>query len=128
MKGLGLLVGGSAGGAREPHSACLEGIGLLEVVLEPDMTCGEEAATAVRELQLILQTLGSSQASMAGRPHSSLLASLRALPLPGSCRPQPLRDGVPAALPILQLPGPERGGPGMRQDRVQLPTSPPMVS
>ncbi|XP_055974950.1 glutamyl-tRNA(Gln) amidotransferase subunit B, mitochondrial [Sorex fumeus] len=41
------------------------GVGLLEVVLEPDMTCGEEAATAVRELQLILQTLGSSQASMA---------------------------------------------------------------
>ncbi|XP_049626024.1 glutamyl-tRNA(Gln) amidotransferase subunit B, mitochondrial [Suncus etruscus] len=40
------------------------GVGLLELVLEPDMTCGEEAATAVRELQLILQTLGSSQANM----------------------------------------------------------------
>ncbi|XP_032989819.1 glutamyl-tRNA(Gln) amidotransferase subunit B, mitochondrial [Rhinolophus ferrumequinum] len=41
------------------------GVGLLEVVLEPDMSCGEDAATAVRELQLILQTLGTSQANMA---------------------------------------------------------------
>ncbi|XP_023412901.2 glutamyl-tRNA(Gln) amidotransferase subunit B, mitochondrial isoform X3 [Loxodonta africana] len=41
------------------------GVGLLEVVMEPDMTCGEEAATAVRELQLILQALGTSQANMA---------------------------------------------------------------
>lgn len=38
----------------------------MEVVMEPDMCCGEEAAAAVRELQLILQTLGSSQAVMAG--------------------------------------------------------------
>ena len=43
------------------------GIGLLEVVLEPDLCCGEEAALAVRELQLILQALGTSQANMAGR-------------------------------------------------------------
>lgn len=35
--------------------------------MEPDMCCGEEAAAAVRELQLILQALGSSQANMAGR-------------------------------------------------------------
>nr|XP_012325454.1 glutamyl-tRNA(Gln) amidotransferase subunit B, mitochondrial isoform X1 [Aotus nancymaae] len=41
------------------------GVGLLEVVLEPDLSCGEEAATAVRELQLILQALGTSQANMA---------------------------------------------------------------
>ncbi|XP_053438831.1 glutamyl-tRNA(Gln) amidotransferase subunit B, mitochondrial isoform X1 [Nycticebus coucang] len=41
------------------------GIGLLELVLEPDMSCGEEAATAVRELQLILQALGTSHAGMA---------------------------------------------------------------
>ncbi|XP_076995933.1 glutamyl-tRNA(Gln) amidotransferase subunit B, mitochondrial isoform X3 [Tamandua tetradactyla] len=41
------------------------GVGLLEVVMEPDMSCGEEAATAVRELQLILQALGTSQANMA---------------------------------------------------------------
>ena len=41
------------------------GIGLLEVVLEPDLCCGEEAALAVRELQLILQALGTSQANMA---------------------------------------------------------------
>ena len=38
----------------------------MEVVMEPDLCCGEEAAAAVRELQLILQTLGSSQAVMAG--------------------------------------------------------------
>ncbi|XP_074849282.1 glutamyl-tRNA(Gln) amidotransferase subunit B, mitochondrial isoform X2 [Carettochelys insculpta] len=41
------------------------GVGLIEVVMEPDMSSGEEAAAAVRELQLILQTLGSSQAIMA---------------------------------------------------------------
>lgn len=41
------------------------GVGLLEVVLEPDLSCGEEAATVVRELQLILQALGTSQANMA---------------------------------------------------------------
>nr|XP_044986895.1 glutamyl-tRNA(Gln) amidotransferase subunit B, mitochondrial isoform X2 [Jaculus jaculus] len=41
------------------------GVGLLEVVLEPDLCCGEEAATVVRELQLILQALGASQANMA---------------------------------------------------------------
>ncbi|KAL1778310.1 hypothetical protein HispidOSU_029106 [Sigmodon hispidus] len=40
------------------------GVGLLEVVLEPDLCCGEEAAIAVRELQLILQALGTSQANM----------------------------------------------------------------
>ncbi|XP_054846461.1 glutamyl-tRNA(Gln) amidotransferase subunit B, mitochondrial [Eublepharis macularius] len=41
------------------------GVGLMEVVMEPDMCCGEEAAAAVRELQLILQAIGSSQANMA---------------------------------------------------------------
>ncbi|XP_037753320.1 glutamyl-tRNA(Gln) amidotransferase subunit B, mitochondrial isoform X3 [Chelonia mydas] len=41
------------------------GVGLMEVVMEPDMSSGEEAAAAVRELQLVLQTLGSSQAIMA---------------------------------------------------------------
>ncbi|CAN2388785.1 glutaminyl-tRNAGln biosynthesis via transamidation [Pristimantis euphronides] len=40
------------------------GIGLMEIVMEPDMTCGVEAAAAVRELQLILQALGTSQANM----------------------------------------------------------------
>lgn len=49
-----------------PLSLSLIGVGLMEVVMEPDMCCGEEAAAAVRELQLILQTLGSSQAVMAG--------------------------------------------------------------
>ncbi|XP_030047504.1 glutamyl-tRNA(Gln) amidotransferase subunit B, mitochondrial isoform X2 [Microcaecilia unicolor] len=40
------------------------GIGLMELVMEPDMCCGEEAAAAVQELQLILQVLGTSQANM----------------------------------------------------------------
>uniref|UniRef100_F6ZF69 Glutamyl-tRNA(Gln) amidotransferase subunit B, mitochondrial n=1 Tax=Monodelphis domestica TaxID=13616 RepID=F6ZF69_MONDO len=41
------------------------GVGLMEVVMEPDMSCGDEAATAVKELQLILRALGTSQANMA---------------------------------------------------------------
>nr|XP_061779026.1 glutamyl-tRNA(Gln) amidotransferase subunit B, mitochondrial isoform X1 [Nerophis lumbriciformis] len=40
------------------------GVGLMELVMEPDMKCGEEAAAAVRELQLILQALGTCQANM----------------------------------------------------------------
>ncbi|XP_053314710.1 glutamyl-tRNA(Gln) amidotransferase subunit B, mitochondrial [Spea bombifrons] len=40
------------------------GVGLMEIVMEPDMNCGEEAAAAVRELQLILQALGTSYANM----------------------------------------------------------------
>ncbi|KAJ8281125.1 hypothetical protein GJAV_G00063810 [Gymnothorax javanicus] len=41
------------------------GVGLMELVMEPDMQCGEEAAAAVRELQLILQTLGTCMGNMA---------------------------------------------------------------
>lgn len=41
--------------------------------MEPEMCCGEEAAAAVRELQLILQALGSSQANMAGRGTAGLI-------------------------------------------------------
>ncbi|XP_072240971.1 glutamyl-tRNA(Gln) amidotransferase subunit B, mitochondrial [Leuresthes tenuis] len=40
------------------------GVGLMELVMEPNMSCGEEAAAAVRELQLILQALGTCQANM----------------------------------------------------------------
>uniref|UniRef100_A0A8C6P2L3 Glutamyl-tRNA(Gln) amidotransferase subunit B, mitochondrial n=1 Tax=Nothobranchius furzeri TaxID=105023 RepID=A0A8C6P2L3_NOTFU len=40
------------------------GVGLMELVMEPDMSCGEEAAAAVRELQLILQALGTCQGNM----------------------------------------------------------------
>ncbi|XP_056136751.1 glutamyl-tRNA(Gln) amidotransferase subunit B, mitochondrial [Lampris incognitus] len=40
------------------------GVGLMELVMEPEMSCGEEAAAAVRELQLILQTLGTCQGNM----------------------------------------------------------------
>lgn len=36
----------------------------MELVMEPDMSCGEEAAAAVRELQLILQALGTCQGNM----------------------------------------------------------------
>ena len=43
------------------------GVGLMELVMEPDMSCGEEAAAAVRELQLILQALGTCQGNMSGR-------------------------------------------------------------
>lgn len=60
----------------------LVGVGLLEVVLEPDMSCGEEAATAVRELQLILQALGTSQANMAGRSHRGGASFSISLPPP----------------------------------------------
>lgn len=38
--------------------------------MEPDMSCGEEAAAAVRELQLILQALGTCQGNMSGRESS----------------------------------------------------------
>uniref|UniRef100_A0A674C9R2 Glutamyl-tRNA(Gln) amidotransferase subunit B, mitochondrial n=1 Tax=Salmo trutta TaxID=8032 RepID=A0A674C9R2_SALTR len=41
------------------------GVGLMELVMEPDMSCGEEAAAAVREMQLILQALGTCQGNMA---------------------------------------------------------------
>ncbi|XP_051757766.1 glutamyl-tRNA(Gln) amidotransferase subunit B, mitochondrial [Ctenopharyngodon idella] len=40
------------------------GVGLMELVMEPEMCCGEEAAAAVRELQLILQALGTCQGNM----------------------------------------------------------------
>ncbi|XP_068178031.1 glutamyl-tRNA(Gln) amidotransferase subunit B, mitochondrial [Antennarius striatus] len=40
------------------------GVGLMELVMEPDMSCGEEAAAAVRELQLILHALGTCQGNM----------------------------------------------------------------
>lgn len=39
----------------------------MELVMEPDMSCGEEAAAAVRELQLILQALGTCQGNMSGK-------------------------------------------------------------
>lgn len=38
----------------------------MELVMEPDMSCGEEAAAAVRELQLILQAIGTCQGNMSG--------------------------------------------------------------
>lgn len=45
--------------------------------MEPDMSCGEEAAAAVRELQLILQAIGTCQGNMSGnRASSSRFASV----------------------------------------------------
>lgn len=44
------------------------------------MSCGEEAATAVRELQLILQALGTSQANMAGTSSQAVSLLLHLLP------------------------------------------------
>uniref|UniRef100_UPI00358FF8B6 glutamyl-tRNA(Gln) amidotransferase subunit B, mitochondrial isoform X2 n=1 Tax=Myxine glutinosa TaxID=7769 RepID=UPI00358FF8B6 len=41
------------------------GVGLMEVVTEPELTSGAEAAAAVQELQLILRTLGTCQGIMA---------------------------------------------------------------
>ncbi|KAG9259940.1 glutamyl-tRNA(Gln) amidotransferase subunit B, mitochondrial [Astyanax mexicanus] len=40
------------------------GVGLMELVMEADMSCGDEAAAAVRELQLILQALDTCQGNM----------------------------------------------------------------
>lgn len=49
--------------------------------MEPDMSCGEEAAAAVRELQLILQAIGTCQGNMSGNRASSS----RSLPKPKNC-------------------------------------------
>ncbi|XP_046549858.1 glutamyl-tRNA(Gln) amidotransferase subunit B, mitochondrial-like isoform X1 [Haliotis rubra] len=41
------------------------GVGLMEIVTEPDFNNGEDAAAFVKELQLILQTLGTCDGKMA---------------------------------------------------------------
>ncbi len=38
----------------------------MEIVTEPDFTCGEEAAAFVKEIQMILQRLGTCNGIMAG--------------------------------------------------------------
>lgn len=48
--------------------------------MEPEMSCGEEAAAAVRELQLILQALGTCQGNMSGM-EITLCFSMSAIPL-----------------------------------------------
>lgn len=55
----------------------------MELVMEPDMSCGDEAAAAVRELQLILQALGTCQGNMSGTesPSSHRLSETECLPL-----------------------------------------------
>ena len=39
---------------------------LMEIVTEPDFKSGEEAAAFVKELQLMLQTLGTCDGKMEG--------------------------------------------------------------
>lgn len=58
-------------------SSRLSGVGLMELVMEPDMSCGEEAAAAVRELQLILQAIGTCQGNMSGNRASSSRSLLK---------------------------------------------------
>ena len=43
------------------------GIGLMEIVTEPDMRNGAEAAAFVRELRLLLRQLGTCDGNMQGR-------------------------------------------------------------
>ena len=42
------------------------GIGLMEIITEPDFSSSEEAVSFVRELQLILQTIGTCDGRMEG--------------------------------------------------------------
>lgn len=51
----------------------------MELVMEPDMSCGEEAAAAVRELQLILQALGTCQGNMSGMEITLCLSAFLSL-------------------------------------------------
>lgn len=42
------------------------GVGLMELVTEPDMSNGKEAAAFVQELQTILERIGTCNGKMAG--------------------------------------------------------------
>jgi len=42
------------------------GIGLMEIITEPDFSSSAEAVSFVKELQLILQTLGTCDGRMEG--------------------------------------------------------------
>jgi len=42
------------------------GIGLMEIITEPDFLSAEEAVSFVKELQLILQTIGTCDGKMEG--------------------------------------------------------------
>ena len=44
----------------------IAGVGLMEIVTEPDFHSGEEAAAFVRELQLVLIKLGTCDGKMEG--------------------------------------------------------------
>lgn len=43
------------------------GVPLMELVFEPDLETGEEAAALVKELMLILQRLGTCSCKMEGK-------------------------------------------------------------
>jgi Asp-tRNA(Asn)/Glu-tRNA(Gln) amidotransferase B subunit len=42
------------------------GVGLMELVFEPDLASGEEAASLVKELILIMERLGTCDCKMEG--------------------------------------------------------------
>ena len=42
------------------------GIGLMEIITEPDFKSAKEVVAFVKELQLVLQTIGSCNAKMEG--------------------------------------------------------------
>lgn len=48
------------------------GIPLMEIVFEPDLSDGEEAAALVKELTIILQRLGTCSCKMEGNSCSSM--------------------------------------------------------
>lgn len=60
----------------------------MELVMEPDMSCGEEAAAAVRELQLILQALGTCQGNMSGMEITLCLSPSLVLPSCHTSKPK----------------------------------------
>ena len=45
------------------------GCGLMELVFDPELADGEEAAAMVKELTLILSTLGTCNCRMEGQNH-----------------------------------------------------------
>jgi len=48
------------------------GVGLMEIITEPDFSSSNEAVSFVKELQLILQTLGTCDGRMEGEGSSLL--------------------------------------------------------
>lgn len=93
----------------------MSGVGLMELVMEPDMSSGDEAAAAVRELQLILQALGTCQGNMSGResPSSHCLSE-------PECSP-PEHETLLYVLCLTLNPPPNRGSAESGRQRVGAP-------